>query len=109
MGGGLPVRTLLVLLVGALSACADGPADTGGTCAETAPVNYFQSGDYVSQAGTPTDDTCESGCSAVFTPHDSVENFAMSLDLSGQVATISFTRDGVEVVERWRFSSRESR
>ena len=103
------MRRLLVVLACALPACLDDGTDTGGGCPEPEPIAYFQSGDYASEAGSPTDSTCESGCSVVFTPHEGVEDFAMSLDLEAETATITFLRDGVAVVERWRISSRESR
>ena len=39
---------------------------------------------------------------------DDVDNLEMTLDLEAQLATISYTRDGVAVVERWNIAERRS-
>ena len=94
----------LALCIGlSLLACGD-----EGDCPFPEPLDYFTSGDYTAPGGTPVDWYCESDCSATFIPHVGVAHLDMTLDLEAQLATISYTRDGVAVVERWNITERRS-
>lgn len=101
-----PVGMALGLAV--LATAAVGCDDGGGSCGQPPEVEYFESGEFTSEGGTPVDYYCSAGCSTVFTPHDGGEDFGMELDLEENVATISYTRDGTAVVERWTVASRAS-
>jgi len=87
-----------------LTGCADEPG-----CGEPDEIEYFSSGEYSAPAGAPVNHYCSPGCGTVFTPHDGVDDFNMDLDLAQDIATITYTRDGKQVVERWRITSRTSR
>ena len=86
----------------ALLAC-DGTEDTNPSddseCAEV-PSYSFASGTYRANAGEPVDWYCDD-CGVVFPPHAEVDSLSLQLDSERETVTISYVRDGVNIVERW--------
>lgn len=96
----------LALLVCVL---ASGCGEDGGDCPESGPVEFFQSGTFTAQEGLPVDYTCESGCSAVFPPHEGVGPLTMKISLETETVTVAYMRGGKAIRETWRIKDRVSR
>jgi hypothetical protein len=99
------MRIAIALMALALTACEL----DGGSCPEPQPLDYFASGTFHAPGGDPIDYYCTSGCSAVFTPHDGVDDLEMELDMEASVAIIRYVAGGQQIEERWTITRRESR
>lgn len=99
------MRWTLVAMVLALAGCLE---TGGGSCPEPKEYQFFESGSYSSPGGAPSDYYCNDNCGAVFSPHEGVTDLKLELNVEQNAAIIRYMRDGKEIVEKWKVTSRAS-